>query len=688
MILVRRNVLGAIVLGALLWGLVDLAFLLSATGGHLSMPLDDAYIFFQYARRVVEGAPFTYQQGAGVSLGATSPLTVAIHAVGYLIGFRGASMALFAILAGVAGLVWAAWSAYVLGRRLTPAVAWLPPLLLLVSGPVIWASLSGMDFIFFLAPALAVAAAWPSAGEPPPRRIFVFASLLALARPDAVFLVVPAAVVGLLFHRRRPGWIVPLLFVALPFLVQWLLTGSPQSASMDVKSVLSQAGLTRTEWMAGSLSYLQIAVRGIFEGGIVREAHQMAANNGSAMGFYLVPFALALLLLGLVPGAWLECRDRRPGPQTLLLAWIVLSVAAVSFTVPRNWHWNRYLIPSFALSLIGISVGAARLGHGLERLWPELRPREGARIVGGVLVVLSLPGAAYFAVAYGRNAADIYFQHIELAHGLNVEGPTHPRILGTHDAGALAYFSGGYRLLDLEGLVSPEFRHAARLGSAGIWEELERLPAGDRPDILAVYPNWFESSFLAPHQLLYSQRVFHPTIAGGNPLNVYRADWSLAGRGDLPRDPGVLQQLGPARLVDEVDVADVEDEEAHRYRIGVLDWAYESLLRDLPGADGVQVMDGGRMVSGWEEFTLRGVDPARPLLLVLRTHAPFRIRVEADGVPVGMWVSEGAGSSGWSESMFAVGQNALGTETVRLRLASADPHHSAYGSFHYWAYQP
>jgi hypothetical protein len=545
-----------------------------------------------------------------------------------------------------------------------------------------------MDFAFFLAPALALAAAWPDDDRPPPRRLFVYASLLALARPDAVFLVVPAAVLGLGFLPRRRGWIAPLAFVALPFVVQAILTGSPQSASMDVKSVLSQPGLSLTEWLAGSVSYLQMAVRGIFEGGVIREAHQVAANNGSAMGLYLMPFALALLLLGLAPGAWVDCRGRRPGPRTLLLVWIVLLLAAVSFTVPRNWHWNRYLIPTFAFALIGIAIGAARLGRALERLWPELKPPDGARVLGAVLVLLSLPGAAYFAVAYGRNASDIYFQHIQLAQRLNEGTPVRPRILGTHDAGALAYFSEGYRLLDLEGLVSREFRRAARLGSAGIWEQLERLPAGERPDVLALYPNWFEPAFLAPHHLVFAQRLFRPSIVGGNPLNVYRADWSLAGQGDMPRDPGVRERLEGARLVDEMDTADVESEGAHRYRIHVLDWAYESLLRDLPAADGARVLDGGRMVSGWEEFTLTGVDPDRPLLLVSRTHAPFRIRLEADGVPAGIWIAEGAGSTGWTESVFAVGQDALGGETVRLRLASADPHHSAYGSFHYWAYQP
>ena len=54
MISMRQKELSAIILLALLWGLLDLLSLLAATGGHLSMPLDDAYIFFQYARRISE----------------------------------------------------------------------------------------------------------------------------------------------------------------------------------------------------------------------------------------------------------------------------------------------------------------------------------------------------------------------------------------------------------------------------------------------------------------------------------------------------------------------------------------------------------------------------------------------------------------------------------------------------------
>ncbi len=668
------------------WAALCLGSMLAATGGRLSMPLDDSYIFFQYARRLVGGAPFSFQSGDGVTAGVTSLLTLFVHAIGYLIGFRGAAMSIFALLLGGVALAWAGHSAWRLGRRLCPRVAWLPPALVLTSGPLGWGFMSGMDLPLFVALALAFAADWPQPDTRPSRRLFLWGALLGLARPDAVFLIVPAVLLGLSLPGRRTWWAIPLAGGVFPFLLQWVLTGRPESASMDVKSVLGTQGLAVSDWLAGGLSYLSTTLRGVMAGAAVQDASAIRANDGSGIGFFLVPFALPLFLLGLLPGSLIEWRARRAGIHALLLAWAVLLVLAVSFTVPRTWHWHRYLMPVYPLVLLGAAIGADRLGRGVESLWRELREGDGARLVGLALVLLSLPGAAFFIVAYGRNCADVRFQHIELAQSLNSGDPGVPRILGLHDTGALAYF-GNYRTLDLEGLTSARFRGPARLGAAGVWEELERMPATERPDMLAFYSGWFDPVFLQPHRLIHAQRIFRQSIAAGNPLNVYQTDWSLAGAGDLPRDPSLLAGLAGARLVGVLDVADLASEAEADYRYRILDGAYENLLRRLPAADGVDVMDGGRVVSGGETFTVGGIAPGRPVVLVMRSHASFRLRVEIGDGFRGIWSSV-AGTAGlWSESAFTVPESGVRGDRLTVRLSSDDPHHSAYGSFHYWIYQ-
>jgi hypothetical protein len=455
---------------------------------------------------------------------------------------------------------------------------------------------------------------------------------------------------------------------------------------MDVKSVLSAPGFTFGNWLGSGLSYLQTVIKGTLGGGVVEDARGFASNDGSAMGFYLPPFSLLLFLFGLAPGAWGEGRERKAGLHLLLVVWTVLLLGAVAFTVPRTWHWHRYLIPVFALALTGIAAGAARAGSLLEAAWLRLRPGDGARVAGTLLVLLSLPGAIYFVAAYGRNCADIRFQHIELAERFREGRPVRPGVLGLHDAGALAYF-GDFRIVDIEGLVSGAFRRAARLGAGGIWETLERMAPGDRPDVLAVYPSWFDPALLAPHRLIHAQRLFRPTIAGGNPLNVYLADWSLAGKGDRPRDPALLGLVGDLTLMADVDVADLVSETAVSYRYHILDGAYDSLIDEARTADGESVLEGGRIVSGWESFAVRDVRPGDSLLLVARTSSPFRVRVEVDGASAGRWIQENASPESWQEALFRIPESLVMRETIRVKLISDDPHHSAYRAFHYWVYR-
>jgi len=673
-----------IVVLAALWGAGALVSMLVFTGGHLSMPLDDAYIFFQYAKRVAHGAPFTYQAGDGVSGGATSLLTVLVDGLGYLIGFRGAAMSIFALLLGTACFAWAAYSCFLLGRRLAPCVPWVAPALLLATGPLGWGFMSGMDLPLYVALALAFAASWPEPDARPSRRTYILGALLALARPDALFLLVPALVLGAYAHRAK-GWSLVLAAMLVPYAFYFLTTGSPMPSSMNVKSVVGLPGATFSEWLAGGLSYLEIVLKGIFGGSLVRDAQGVAANDGSGVGFFVPPLAMLFLLTGLLPLAWIEGRRRKPGPALLLTAWAVLSTLAVSFTVPRGWHWYRYLIPIYAFLIPGIAAGVDRAGGWIESIVEGLKAPDGARIMGTFLILLSLPGAAYFLVAYGRNSSDIYFQHIQLAQRFRDSQPVKPRLLGLHDAGALTYFSGVHTL-DMEGLVSREFTKTARLGSAGIWEAIERLPAVRRPDVLAVYPSWFDPAFLQIHKQVYSQRLFRPSIAAGNPMNVYLADWSLAGRGNAPKDSAVVAQAGTWMEVAEVDVADLASETAAEYRFHVLDGAYDSILKLQKDGRGEPLMDGGRLVSGWEEFTVT-LPVGAQVLLVSRTHAPFRVRVEANGQDAGIWGTSGGEGGHWLESAFPLPADAIRDQKVTFRITSDDPHHSAYGSFHYWIYR-
>src|SRR5262249_7972279 len=63
--------------------------MLAGNHGRVGAPIDDAYIYFNYARNLAAGHFFEYNPGDGMSTGATSFLWTAVLACGYRIGFRG-----------------------------------------------------------------------------------------------------------------------------------------------------------------------------------------------------------------------------------------------------------------------------------------------------------------------------------------------------------------------------------------------------------------------------------------------------------------------------------------------------------------------------------------------------------------------------------------------------------------------
>ncbi len=73
-------------------------------GGQVVMPLDDAYIHFQYAHQIAVGQPYVYNPGLPPTSGATSFLYPYILALGDLIGFRGLNFGLWAMGIGALAL--------------------------------------------------------------------------------------------------------------------------------------------------------------------------------------------------------------------------------------------------------------------------------------------------------------------------------------------------------------------------------------------------------------------------------------------------------------------------------------------------------------------------------------------------------------------------------------------------------
>lgn len=551
-------------------------------------PLDDVYIHFDFARSAALGHPFEWMPGNGYSSGATSLLYPFVLAAGYLIGFRGAWLGLFAAIVACACLVDLCRS---LRRLAAPAPAWVdylwPPLVLSV--PLLdWTWFSGMEVALFGAVLGRALAAVRRAEEAAPAeraraqlRAGAMAALLVAVRPEAIALAVPLAIatahasgsLGAIASLVRAGG-PAVLFLCAQTVINRTLTGEWAAAGAVRKLLVSDPYATRLDVATAVLKNL-IALR--------------TTALDAALGGW--PYSAIVPLL--VIAALLDRRHRRLAAALAsgALGGLLL-VAFNSTALFQNW---RYAAPSIAMLLAAAALGGASLARAASLRRSPLRAAAAGAALCGAIVA---PRGAFQRQIdhYARASANIAGQQVEVGRRLAAREPK-PRRVFLSDAGAIPYFSGLPALdgLGLGGLRDLPFARASVHGVPAVVELLERLPPGERPDVLAVYPSWWPGLADGMGRRFDAVRIEDNVICGAEEKVLYDADLSaLAPAGERR-----------AGAIDELDVADLVDERAHDYlppapRGG---WVAGAVLA-LP--DGGRRFDAGRIApQGREErFTV------------------------------------------------------------------------------------
>ncbi|NUO51303.1 MAG: hypothetical protein HOV80_20805, partial [Polyangiaceae bacterium] len=135
-------------LGAVLAFWVPAARLLESHGARsFPLPLDDVYIYFDFARSTARGCVLCYTDDGGLSSGATSPPYALVLALGWAIGFREQMLGAFAALVAVVSLVDLFASASEIAPR-PRVLAFLAPLVLVGIPVLSWSWVSGMETAF------------------------------------------------------------------------------------------------------------------------------------------------------------------------------------------------------------------------------------------------------------------------------------------------------------------------------------------------------------------------------------------------------------------------------------------------------------------------------------------------------------------------------------------------------------
>lgn len=631
----------------------------AASRGYFPAPLDDVYIHFDFARSLGRGAPFEWIPGNGYSSGETSPLYAVVLALGWLIGFRGPWLGLWAAIVAVLGVTSYVRSLQILARPAPPVVSAAIALLALSVGIVDWSLFSGMELAAFAAAlGYALLALARSRGRIDERggltreaaqwRLGAWGAVLCLLRPESGVLVAVFAAVAARGALRRSG-IASVSRVGSPGAIATaLVLGSNQLATGEAQSAGAQLKLLSSNPYLSDVDRARAFVENVVTFVLKGLAMELASVRVLGAVLPLLVFA------ALVP------RSRRPVAAACLLGalgWTLL----VSFNNNSPFHNFRYYAPALLLVLAAAASGAAAIAGALAG-------RRGPVLASGLVLVAALVSATRIPAQithFARAAGNIRDQQIEVA--LRLRGTMTPgSSVLLNDAGAIPYVLDRPALdaLGLGGYHRMPFARAAVNGEASTVELIERLAPHERPGFFALYPNWFGQITSRFGVELERVTITDNLICAGPTKVIYRADWSAL---DVPR-------AADSNVVDELDVADVISEREHGYRSPVPNGGWTT-LDVLTEPSGARRFDAGRIIpaGGTESFVVRKTTEARQLRFVMRLDdrliGAIRIHLSNDQDPA--LVVAPASSGAWREASVTIDAPRVG-ETITIEAVGGE----------------
>lgn len=594
--------------------------------GAWSAPLDDVFIHFDFARATARGFPFQWSEGNGYSSGGTSLLYPFVLAAGYLIGFRGLQLMVWAAIVACVGVLATLLAARRLFQGLPLWTSYVAPVALLAVGALNWTLFSGMEVAMFLGFWGGALVAWDdvrrAAAEKTATRghgvVLGLASVLLVAtRPESALVVALLGCSAAWAVRRAHGLTAGVWTLGL--------AGIPAALVLVAQSLANRA-LTGDSTAAGALVKLEL-----------HHPHLTAADVWNAWVFHLKYQVLRVThyhfsdvpALGwtvwILAGVGLLFRSTRRFAAVLWGSAILWTVV-VSLNGQVRWQNERYSMPAVAWLLLAAGVGlAALLAHGFAPGRAPLRRRlvslVPAVVLASTFAVHQAPRFRDQLWFFGRASRNIFDQQATAGWVLRKFDPPPQRVL-LGDAGAIPYTSDlpALDLIGLGGYQGLPFARATRLSAAAGIELIEHVPEATRPDFLALYPSWWGVVPMWFGRSLAEVPVRGNVICGGASKVLYRADWSPLEHSGEP-----FSAAPDERLVDAVDVADLLSERAHRLQVRPKHAGYVDMkiLAD-PRAPRKGLFDAGRVLAPGVEldFEITGLTPNTEGRLLLRVAPP------------------------------------------------------------------
>ena len=567
--------------------------------GSFPVPQPDTLLYAQAARRICEGAPFSFSAGTAASTGTTSVLYPFALAVPYCIGFRGDSLfaagfwlnALFYLV-----FLWG-WTAAICRWVRDDRAKRLAVVLLALLGHAAYCALAQSDIGIWMAASALVAAGLAT------NRPVLLAASLAVApwvRPEGVFcgLALVAVVVWRRAFSRRIVAVGALwaLSVAGVFALNYALTGAAQSASVANKGYLSQYGFAA-------------AVQKTFADGVLMFMDLfLSLSREMPRSLDAVPVVGGIVFL-----CGLFAHDWRAKTAPRQVAWLIalgLGFASVAQSGWQNTNVDRYMAWVLPIVPVFAAEGAVWLADRMPR-------SPLSRLLAPSLVAFAVLGSVVYACIFHGFARDGGQLR---AFAVACEGvmPKGASVAANGESG-VAYFMSPRRVAHLSAMYSPEFNF---MGMAERMDDLKRNP-GKRFDYWCL-----EGEFSELRASSFSESAFGPCVlAGPGSRGLYKADWAAYDEAD--RAPAALPR---ENLVCRVDVGYPPDEDASRYDV------VDRFSRRVPppfficarDRSGRVMADAGRVVMGGDEMDVPAA-AGRDVRVVMRVFSSGASTID-DGI--------------------------------------------------------
>ncbi|MFH1563500.1 MAG: hypothetical protein ABIF11_08845 [Nitrospirota bacterium] len=669
------------------------------SGGYFFLPVDDSFSYFHYAKQLSAGHLFQYNFGDAPTTGVRSLLYTIILAPGFFIGLSGDGMICYSFLLGVIFLFLSGWLIFRIAEGFFGQnLGIIAGILFLLNGPITWGYLSGTEIGLFSTMILATLYFFlqEQDGNYNPltpfikgeyKKTIILGSLLAITHPEGTvlsILLVIVLIVNLIFKAEIAKLKSILIFI--PAIVgvsciflNLILTGSLFSTFLQAKSPLFSPNMPLLEVLTRSIKFYAYLLKEIF-GGFNGTYSEMINPDVGQTATYFAPFAFLFFLIGSLPLAVKEIYAKKLGINLLMVIWFFIGIGLVAITFPTDYSWNMFLIPYYPLFLLGVVVGIYHSSLLITNMILTISLKQTFYGISSFFIVFSLFSTSFFVVAYGKICKDNYHQKMGLVKWVRENIPPDVPI-AMNGINTLRYYENR-NFIDLSGVGTKGLAKAYQNGVGSIFEWLEEKKL--EPACFVLDRLDFTRSGLLKTEL-YSAKVVG--VRPIEPINVYQTDWSLANKGDEPVTATRQACMDGYKLVDKIDVANLDSEAGHNYRfweaepgLNVTTFVYQLACLDR------QIIDGGRMLSGGEGMVIKTV-PNQEMKIIMRTTGHLKLDVMINGKYCQKWVDETNPGNAWSESILSLPGKWITSSSTKIRIEIRNKQQDTYSVAYYWFFQ-